>query len=639
MNNLPTELLIQIVAYLEPNEKGIGLSVCRDWYQVFRYSLYSAIDIKDMCQLILFIKSLSEASFDNTIPNGYLIRHLFIQKRKSIYSHKLVKEQVIIPRRFFEQLPDLCPHLETLDFDPETWKSVCFNTNILKWKRIQQLPTLANLGATLPFLHCLGGNLTALSIQSSMIVNISTQARLVSILSLTPNIQEFSIKGDEDNARPTLSLTVDDIEVIHNLLPDLRALNITGENIQLIANNRDEMIKQISFLPIVSNLESLHWDTRFIPVTWLFYVAHKYPSIRHLTIDVQHDRELTTATMDYMQVIQFEKTLFLNLVNKCSNLLTIALSSPALDHWLNPSFFEILNKNQCIQSVTPLVQKSNHLQGDTEFRLARQYGHHLLTALEIEQWRFDDKLPVTLQCLLNFTKLNYLEIKCDSYHAEYNMELVLDSCSVLETFVIEWGTFLVPIQQRSKVKQHPLKTLNATFVAFTPQLFQYLSQRCQSLTNLCLAKCKQLCGADDMVSQTVVEINMPSNTFHLIVIDGVRLDYPSSSLFYHVLSNYVRIASIKRMAQRDYWYQHIGYQANSPLIQKLNEKEAIVTEAYFSARQKCCSFVNSNKSLLKHIAEPNVSNVLKATLKFGYVKIHCKALENFVLDGNISCPL
>jgi hypothetical protein len=637
-NDLPTELLMQIVTYLGPNEKSIGLLICRDWYEVFRYSLYSTIDIRDLCQLKLFFESLLVASFKNTMPNGYLIKHLFIQKRKSICSQKLKQEQVIIPRQFFEKLPDLCPHLEKLDFDPETWKFVCFNTNILKWKRIQQLPTLANLGATLPFLHCLGGDLTALSIQSSMIVNISTQARLVSILSLSPNVEEFSIIGDEDNARPMLNLTIDDIEAIHELLPRLKSLNITGDNIQMIISDSDEVLQHISLLPTVSNLESLNWNTRLIPTTWLFYVAHKYPSLRHLTIDVQHDREPTlSATRDYMQ---FEKALLLNLVEKCPYLLTIALSCPILEHWLNPSFFETLNKNQCIQSVMPLIEKSNQIQGDTEFRLARQYGHHLLTALEIEQWRFDDKLPATLQYLASFTQLNYLEIKCDSYHDEYNMELVLDSCPILETFVVEWGTFSVQTME-SKMKHHPLKTLNATFVAFTPQLFQYLSQRCQSLTNLFLAKCKQLCQINDMASQTVVEISMPSNTFHCIVIDGVRLDYSSASMFHHGLSSYVRIASIKTMIpQDDQWYHHTSYQANArkfPLMQKLDEYETTVAKCYFVRREKC-AFVNSNKHFLRRIAELKVNNALKTGLMFGYVKIHCKALENFVVDGNFPCP-
>lgn len=631
---------MQIVAYLEPNEKSIGLCICRGWYEVFRYSLYNTVNIKKLCQLKQLIESLSEeVAFKRSVPNGYLIKHLSIQKRKSICSQKLIQEQVIISRQFFEQLPDLCPHLEKLDFDPQTWKSVCFNTNILKWKHIQQLPTLANLGATLPFLHYLGGDLTALSIQSSMIVDISTQARLMSILSLTPYVQEFSIQGDEDNARPTLSLTVDDIEVIHKFLPRLKSLNITGDNIQMIASDSDEMLTRISLLPTASNLGSVNWDTRLIPATWLFYVAHKYPNLRHLTVNVQRDRELTSSKRN--EYIQFEKALFLHLVDKCRCLVTIAFSSPVLENWLNPSFFDILSRNASIQSIRPLIQRSNQIQRDAEFRLARQYGHQLLTALEIEQWRFDDELPITLQCLADFTQLNYLEIKCDSYHNEYSMVTVLDTCPLLETLVVEWGTFSAPPameqqEQRFLLKQHPLKTLNFTFVAFSAQLFEYLSQRCQSLTNLFLAKCKQLCQMKDMASQTVVEINMPSNTFHSIVIDGVRLDYSSASMFYHGLSSYVRIASVKTMQQDHHWYHHKNYRANSrkfPLMQKLDEHEANVTKSYFDKREKC-AFVNCNKHFLKRITELKVDDALKNGLMFGYVRIHCKALDYFVIDGN-----
>lgn len=613
--NIPTELLLQIINNLNPSEKRQGLLICREWYKVFRYSLYYSIHVQNLCQLKLLFRTLSST-------NGNLVRHLSIGKRTNLSLQKLVQDKVIIPRLLFEQLPDLCPNLESLDFDPETWKYICYHMNVAKWKRnIRQLPTLSTIGPSLPFLQCLGAGLSSLSIQSRMILDISTRNKLFSILSLVPRITEFTIQGDLDynSVTPTiLYLNIEDIELIHKVLPCLESFTIIGNNIQMPIGE----IFTIENFPTAFRIKKLHWNTLLMPVTWLHYVAHKY----------QYVQDLTLAVQNYIPNISFpqvggeeESLLYTRLIKKCRHLEKISLSCPLLNDWFNASFFESLINLPYIQEVGPIVQKGNRIKFDAELSLAA-LPRHLITALEIEQWRLEMKLPCTLNLLKNFTKLAYLELKCDSYNDEYNIENLLESCPRLESLVLEWGAISLA---NPTTKRHPLKSLCITYVAFEPGVFHYLSNKCRSLSTLLITKCKQLCEIQDVSTQTVIQLDMPYNKFDLIMMDGIRLDYSNANMFFQGLSSYARVVSIHENNMQAKWHQHVGYIANNrkvPISQAMNEKDTEIAQTYFSKREQC-SFVHN------HAEE----TVFKDNLEFGYIKIKCQSLRNFILDGNFAC--
>jgi hypothetical protein len=674
---IPTELLLHIINYLAPNDKRQGLLTCKDWYEAFRYSLYININIQNICQLKLLFKSLLSSNHYNysqhhsaAIPNGHLMRSLVIHKKSNLYLQKMIQERVIIPRVLFEQLPDLCPNLETLDFDPETWKFICYHNSVSKWKRnMRQLPTVGTIGASLPFLQSLGEGLVSLSIQSGMILDISTQSKLSAILRLVPNILELTIQGDVEtnNGRPTtLSLTMPDLELIHKLLPRLESFNIVGDNIHMpIGDASTSMLDFIENLPTVVQIKTLHWNTSVTPVAWVLYVSHKYPSVQNLTLALQSQQQPAHQgnNQDHFFSPQHHPTkeeeafLYTRLIQKCRHLEKISLSCSTLNDWFNSAFFEILTRSSCIKQVCPIMQNGNQIKYDSELALALQPNiRSLITALEIEQWRLDIKLPCTLDLLKNFTKLVYLELKCDSYHGEYNVETLLDSCPHLKNLTLEWGTLSTPLPQNpgdigfSPPLPHPLQTLNITYVAFSPDIFYYFSKRCRLLSRLLITKCKQLCEMKNASSQTLIKMDMPYNNFDLIMIDGVRLDYSNASMFYSGLSSYIRLAVIQdhintagassATETAEKWYQHVAYAASNkkaPIAQLLSDEDTEVTQDYFSKREQC-TFVNNNHQYLETLGEEQkISNALRTSLVFGVIKIKCKSLQNFVLDGNVAC--
>lgn len=631
--NIPTELLIKIVSYLSPEEKRIGLFICKDWYEVFRHGLYNTVYLKTMPQLQMMLGSLiiSSSSVQNVtgkLSNGQLVKKLFIQNNK----FSLQKQQEdIMTEALFECLPDLCPNLELLDFDSDIWRNVVYNDNIEKWKnRIQQLPTLTNMGTSFPYLEKLGHSLSTLSLQSDMLVSISTQSALTSILCMVPCIQKLIISSCERS--PTLQLTVQDIELIHKLLPHLDSLQITGNNVHLILGDLD----QINKIPTaVANLTALHLNTRLATPDWVYYIAHKYPQLRNLTLNIQFDDE--NHWWD-AESIQAERSLLLYLIRKCHHLEVISLSCPTVDHWLNRSFLETLLLESRIRQITPIVKRNNQIKFDSDFTVALEYGKDLITALEIEQWRFNTKLHSTVNFLSSFSQLSYLNIICDSYNGEHDLEKLLDNCPLLETLVLEWGTLHAP-SALTTTRYHPLNTLDITFIAFTPCVFKYLSQRCPSLTNLYIYKCKQLSALNDPVSQTQLLIDMPHNRFHTILIHGVRLDCSSAyMMFAHGISSYIRLASIKEATGIDHWYQHIGYKNKNdrshPMLEELESYDVNQVRSYFAQRQ-ACPMPNNQRAFLKTLSTQRINDTMKLSLTLGYVKVNCRAIDNFSLDSYI----
>lgn len=610
-NNIPTELLLQIANNLTPNEKRQGLLICQDWYQVFRCSLYHSIDIQSLCQLKQLFQTLS--------TNGHLVRHFSAHKRTTVCLQKMTLEKVIIPRLLFDQLPDLCPNLQSLDFDPETWKFICFPMNVKKWTNIRQLPVLSTIGSSLPFLQCLGTGLSSLSIQSEMILDILSQNKLFSVLSLVPHITEFTIQGNTDSnsvSSTNLYLSIEDIELIHKALPLLESFTIIGNNIQMPIGE----VFNINNIPTAHRIRKLHWNTRLMPLAWLFYVTRKYLRVQYLILAVQNH----IPNVSFPQLGE-DHSLYTQLIQKCRHLQKIELSSPLLNDWCNASFFEGLTNSPHIQEVGPIVKKGNGIKFDTELSLVALPGNRqLITALEIEQWRLDMKLTCTLNTLKNFTKLAYLELKCDSYNSEYDLENLLESCPRLKSLVLEWGALTL---KNTTDKHHPLESLCITFIAFEPSVFHYLSNKCRSLSTLLITKCKQLCEIQDVSTQTVIQIDMQYNKFDTILMDGIRLDYSNANMFWGGLSSYARVASIVECGMPAKWYQHVGYSASNrkvPISQVMSDKDAKVARDYFSNREQS-SFVNS------HVDEE------KTDLELGYIKIKCQSLRYFVLDGNFPC--
>lgn len=626
---IPIELLLNITTYLTPKEKKEGLLICKEWYEVFRFGLYNTIHIEDLCQFKLLFSSLLYPNKDtysqrsSIIPNGHVVRTLSINDRASIpYTRNLVEGLIMLPKVLFEQLPDLCPNLERLDFEPETWKFVHYHPNVSKWRKsMVQLPTFATMGS-LPFIQCLGRGIVTLSIQSEMIVDISTTQKLSCILSLAPNIKDLAILGSK--TATSLILTVEDVEVIHTLLPCLESFSIRGDNIQMA-----DPSSMIENFPTAPRIKTVHWNTISTPIGWLLYVAHKYPSVQDLTLVIRHtatppsplssiSHERQAAMMRYMEP----------LVRNCSQLEKLSFSSADLSEWFHASFLDqLLTHCPRMTHLCPLVNKDNQIRYDSELNVALRVKH-LITGLEIEQWRLDAILPSTIRTLSNFTKLSHLELKCDSYHDSYDMDMLLDACPVLNSLVLVWGTLWTTTKRENHT--HPLRFLQLTFIAFYQHTFQYLTQRCRMLSTLHITRCKQLCEMKNISTQTVMKLNMPYNSFDTIVLDGVRLDYSVASMFSGP-SSYIRVLSVNNK-----WYHHVAYTCRkSPLIRLLDDKDTDIVKGYFSKREQC-TFVNSSYRLIETLSEQKLRSSLKTSLMFGFVEIQCKHVKYFVVDGNFA---
>ncbi|KAI9366597.1 hypothetical protein BD770DRAFT_376569 [Pilaira anomala] len=610
-DTLSTELLLQIIHHLSPSDIQQGLLICKKWYPTFLYALYHQIKVKSSSQLDLLFPSL--------ISNGHYIKTFSIDKPTTIPPPQ--QQQIL-----FQKLPDLCPNLQVLNFDdPATWKSFGFHPNMSQWNLIQ-LPVLVSLGTSLPFLHTFGQSLSSLSLQTGMLIDISTRYRILSIFSFTPQLKELFIVQQADTFPTTLCLTLQDIELFHTTLPLLESLSIVGDRIEMSIIKDDNHAKLIpTTIEPAPLLFKLHWNTSLAPVTWLLYMAHKYPRLKNLTLAIQEDPVNIS--------INPEHDCYRQLLHHCRHLETISLSSPVITDWLNPDFFHALPPS--VRKIRPIPNRQNQIRFDSELFLAAGEASEFISLIEIDQWRLNMTIDSTLHLVSHFSQLRYLQIKYDSYHKEYNLNRILNTCPGLDHLILEWGALLIADDGGGgvswfKERKHMLKSFQLTFIAFDPNLFQYLSSRCPSLSTLILTKCKQRCQAENVVTHTVIQIEMPCHAFELILIDGVRLDYSFAGIYVHGLSSYIRLARIEKKKEKMNWIRHVGYeyQTRSPLLQSLDAEQVESTESYFLQRQQSAYTQQQN--------ELNDPGLKQLNVEFGYIQVQCKSLNRFVLDGNIS---
>ncbi|KAI8387041.1 hypothetical protein BD560DRAFT_383562 [Blakeslea trispora] len=627
---LPTEILIQIASYLDATDKIASLSTCHSWHEAFRYSLYHTISVKSFDQFKILHEALQVSLRDSIIPNGHAIKHLSVQSRKPICFQKKWPEPKL-PYLLLESLPELCPNLESLDFDPTSWKMCVSYCTLDSWKRMRKIPTLACLNEAFLSLQYLGGTLTSITIESHILVDVSTHNRLSSIFSLTPYLEELTIRGERSEG-PALKLNLLDIELLHSLLPKLKKLSIIGNTIQMPIGSDKLVAQQITRCLEASELRYLHWDTHHTPYIWLLYIAYKYSNLQHLQLDVHYDsHEILNKTS------QIEEELFLNLVRKCRHIEILALSCPTMDRWLNLPFLTLLKGNQRLSQICFPIQKANQIKNDTQFKFVAEHISPFVTMLEIDQWRFNMNLSNTFRLLKSFQRLTYLKLKCDTYHHEYDLQYLLDVCPKLETLVLEWGTLLVPSPSgyENQIKKHRLAEIYLTFVAFETHLFDYLSRTCRSLKVLSMKKCKQLSDSNNMASQTVICLNMPHHDLDTIVLDGIRLDCSNTTMMCARLSSYIRIAHIQ--TENDIvWQQQMDthdVEDDKLCTETLSPRNALAAQTYFDKRKQY-PFIGTDKNIFETLPEQKMEDALKTNLIFGYVEIRCRKLRNFFFSSD-----
>ncbi|KAI8879821.1 hypothetical protein K501DRAFT_256137 [Backusella circina FSU 941] len=408
------------------------------------------------------------------------------------------------------------------------------------------------------------------------------------------------------------------METIHRLTPYLQSLKITGNNIQMPAIDIDSTIPALDTLIPSESIETLHFDIPQLDITWLLYVSQKYPYVKDLVLNLNYPTDNDVPQLDY-------PLLYTSLLSKCNYIQYLQLGSPDICHWLNPTVLKTMTDRSCIRELTPAKGDHHQIKTDQELRTAVEYGRYMLTGLSIEQWRLDSKMTETIRLLYAFTKLTHLELRCDSYNDEYRLVDILDACTNLKYLSLEWGTIVTPPEEYIYKRNYPLDSLSMTYVAFDDTFFsQFISTHCPSLTHISLLKCKQLCIMNNIKTQTLIEMNMPQHQLKTVSIHHVRLEYSNASLFYHNVTNYIRILELTEKKDT-MWYHHVGYTKDNrrhPLMNTLDRIDQTSIQQYLN-----------NPSLIQ-LCQQKWSDLLKTDLMFGYISLNCKSIQNVFFDGN-----
>ncbi|KAI9005833.1 hypothetical protein CLU79DRAFT_574687 [Phycomyces nitens] len=257
LENLSNDLLNTIASFLPLKDQATCVSVSRRWHDIFKYILYSKIQLKNERQGTRFTKS--NVMTQSNVPNSYkyLVRSFTIRWANG----EKTQDWRLILKAF--------PFLQDLSVSAMLWNELV--------KPKEGMPSLTRLA--------INSRYAPLEISNAYAVNLThfsamrfQKSLLCAVISKMPSLEDLTIqviKPTPGQGSPVL--TFQDIENIHRSSPHLqsiylRELTITGD-------------VPSSPTPSIVNCFKIKGIKLMTP-EWISYFANKYPKLSQLSIQV-----------------------------------------------------------------------------------------------------------------------------------------------------------------------------------------------------------------------------------------------------------------------------------------------------------------------------------------------------------------
>ncbi|KAG0168078.1 hypothetical protein DFQ28_005365 [Apophysomyces sp. BC1034] len=487
LSSLPIELVDIIGTYLAHEDHYTCVIVSREWYILFRRLLYQSVTVKNRNQFHWFYKKVDQES-NSPRPIGNCVKDL------NIYCNKLTMEEIT-------RIPMLCPYVDSLDVDWTIWQHFAQGHDSLPAQELVH-PIMTTLLSSWKL-----ARLTLDCFRLSYAIDIAA------VLSCVPNLHSLSFR----NLRYDFYLH--DIEKIHACCPLLESLHIrcyaliTYPARQFTDNPiHSESARRMKRLFIQFN------DNRAVTAGWYEYVARKYPNIEELHFETPDKYGI--GPMDYGDNARFEA--FDMLARNCHRLRTVRMTRFNIEN----RFFKVFDDadSRLEQISCKLSAHTNNLQaGRLEFETIRQFRHSL-TSLSIVWSTYNNPLLGLLSKLGGFQVLTELTLNLylGRYHSDdaCMIDSVFEHCTGLRTFVLEQGILSFrKAGQDGDTTVHGLTSLTLKWVYFDEDALVYVSKRCPQLNRLAMFGCFPRRASN----QTIVQINMPHQTFSTIDVSYLKL--------------------------------------------------------------------------------------------------------------------
>ncbi|OAD66478.1 hypothetical protein PHYBLDRAFT_70937 [Phycomyces blakesleeanus NRRL 1555(-)] len=616
--DLPFEIIATIVKFLFYKDKINCIDAFSSWRTALEESLWNNINIS--CQNSLDgICNIESAKHSVYKRNGRHVRALTLNGNICIADDQLLLIQ------------QLLPNLDRLYCSNSSISEDGFGTQA-DWR--------------------LWESLTQLHVDLSDWEDIDPIREFMRVFPFLPNLKILNL--DQDCGVISPSITLEDIDKIHDYMPHLESIRLEVQPPVLTA---DDLVRIIDVTPAPS-VRSVHFNVRNSTYGWLCYFAFKYPSLQVL-------EELTFEHNDTSDELASQSKLMLRMDSAVlKRLNTVKINVEENSRQLEPiiwklfRFFDIpvryidyfaysyINTAVTIRDV--IKESFNSYSKTLETLYIKECTSYSRNWIITESM---DHYP----CLVDM----YIDVRRSSVA----LDVLLDHCVSLKRLKVDSGLLSVgpdsfasaPTSTLTASNIHSLRMLIIGKLSISASILEYISFRCRRLEHMCLSKSTvsgdisentgslvidmsythlQTLQLHQVLFTTSLNANIDSRTINLICIsenlfekspycdrqidnesaqNGLLEIYKKTSWFYTVYNTFCR----------DEWSSEVWNLAR-------NESEMAIK--YFSSFKSSRIF-SKNMTVpytdVGYFTKKNWSD----SLPNGYVMLQCGSLERHTITG------
>lgn len=595
--NYPHEIFDQISCYLTNRQKGVCRTVCQSWRLLFTPSQYRHIQVRGRRQFYQFLRAMASGV-------GHYVKRLSV-------------DDVCMTATELESLPYLCPNLVSLSFNGKSLgsKSVTngkesLETPFSQWKYLRRLTELQDLTVAYYFLNTPYSPLTHLSIRLEL-NNKAMKTNFFTSLHKATELESLTLDS--------ISLSLSEIEAIHNACPRLQKIQLINANLEPMGNSIDKKksISAMRHFYSVKHMKSFELQNGtglHENYEWLYYISTKYPNLTHVqlwsTYSVNTPSPDIPSTDDELRE-RYEA--IASIGTKCRDLKSASFMNVLMNHWL---FEEMDNVGTKLESITLGDMTDNTIELLQCLIRSKQNVKSLTlwgwTSLCIQE-TMEETVVMIGQCsnrLYSFTfSMQFSGVK----NAPIPLNLLLSKCPKLKYLKFDniQATLMCPKSiiedyfgdNESRFIKPQLQHLVFENGSFRNEIFKYLSLNCANLEKLDISSCALI---GEYYAEMDIKIHMPYHTFKCISIRHAR----PPSHYYHV----------KQASDIRFFNVLVSKEQQYSGLYELKDFEAFNSSLTFDYEQKPLEYSRPTK----YINHKNICEANQPSSPF--VSIQCDAL-------------
>ncbi|KAI8148657.1 hypothetical protein BJV82DRAFT_592856 [Fennellomyces sp. T-0311] len=588
LHSLPAEIMLLIADLLCLGDCHSCSQVSRQWYRIFRPTMYRSVDIDNQKKLDRFMKLESEP------PSSSIFFPVSRCVRKFQLSH------IALPKNLRQ--------VESLD-----------------WRYTD--PPLLMITQTLDMAYMI----TCLKLKFSQ----PTSLDIFAMLRCAPRLQTLVLDGYFKE------LATDELERLHDEAPEtLTRLDLEGD--ALATDNH--WIRSTPWS--IRDLRlAYRWPDARSSAMWLIYLTYKYPRVQQLKLEGR------TRTDDVASSSLEAGNRQRNLEDQVDQLGIQACgvfsrfhpdleSVQLMNLGLHSSLYRIMlgGLQQC---------RSIHLGGvEAPSSYSRDRKQQWLADLFASFQNRVEQLEIKMVCpqsamngLKQCRNLRELTISRTSGfitsrdHWRLSLDEILPSCPRLEKLTLRQVT-IGSSKNTSTIRNHPLRVLSMEYVALTASVLESLGLQCPRLKELHIHHSKWI---NQCHRQNHVTVHMPLQELNILDVAGsgdvytlephtlLAVNTPFKNRWYFNASSALEDAPI----QVNTWKQ-LQFLAKMEQLRPLDEHDVASLEQHMED-------LAIARALRKSTVAYGPTSLIKQALGHGYLTFHCKSIGQAYFNGARIC--